>query len=62
MNALRPYTMLRVEWMQYVPIQCLGYNEYTMSLFNVQGRMNALRAYTMVRVEWIHYVPKQCLE
>ena len=24
MNALRPYTLYRVELMHYVPIQCLG--------------------------------------
>ena len=60
MNALRPYTMYWVEWMHYVPIARLGYNESTASKYNVKGRMYALRPYTMFRVEWMHYVPIQC--
>ena len=60
MSELRPYTMLRVEWMHYVPIQYLENNEYTTSLYNVQGRTIALRPYTMFRVEWMHYVPIAC--
>ena len=60
MIAQRPYTMFIVAWMHYVPIASSEYNEYTTSLYKVQGRMNALRPYTMFRVELMHYVNIQC--
>ena len=57
MIAQRPYTMFIVAWMHYVPIASSEYNEYTTSLYKVQGRMNAQYPYTMYRIEWLHYVP-----
>ena len=61
MNALRPYSMFRVEWMQYVSILCLGLKECTTFIHIVQGRMNVLCSYAMFRVEWMHYIPIECL-